>query len=249
MNEMQTTKTVTYSVGTHEVKISPNMIKNYLVNGGGVVSDQEVLMFLKLCQGQKLDPFMKEAYLIKYAGNAPATMVISKDVFNKRAEAEKDFDGVEAGLIVLDQNGQVVNKSGAFYQRGVESILGAWAKVHRKTRAIPLYIEINYNEYEGRKKDGTPNNQWATKPATMIIKVAKSQALREAFPTAMHGMYTEDEMGINIENNNDIPTIIDAKTEDYREVVNENQLKKEDAILEAESMRQNVIDENEAPPF
>ena len=49
----------------------------------------------------------------------------------------------------------------------------------------------------GRKKDGTPNNQWATKPGTMIRKVAKAQALREAFPEDMAGMYEAEEFGMD----------------------------------------------------
>ena len=54
-----------YECGGQIVKISPNMIKRYLVNGNGAVTDQEVMMFLSLCKFQKLNPFLREAYLIK----------------------------------------------------------------------------------------------------------------------------------------------------------------------------------------
>ena len=50
-------------------------------------------------------------------------------------------------------------------------------------------------EYAGRKKDGSMNGQWSKKPATMIRKVALVQALREAFPKALGGMYTAEEQG------------------------------------------------------
>lgn len=53
-----------------------------MVAGGGNVSDQEVKLFIALCSAQKLNPFIKEAHLIKY-GSSPATMVVSKDVYQK----------------------------------------------------------------------------------------------------------------------------------------------------------------------
>ena len=39
------------------------------------------------------------------------------------------------------------------------------------------------------------NQQWSKKPATMIRKVALVQALREAFPANLGGMYAAEEVG------------------------------------------------------
>ena len=47
----------------------------------------------------------------------------------------------------------------------------------------------------GRKKDGSVNSQWSGKSATMIRKVALVQALREAFPARLGGMYASEERG------------------------------------------------------
>ncbi|MFQ9071723.1 MAG: recombinase RecT [Faecalibacillus faecis] len=52
-----------------------------MVAGGGNVFI-EVKLFIALCSAQKLNPFIKEAHLIKY-GSSPATMVASKDVYQK----------------------------------------------------------------------------------------------------------------------------------------------------------------------
>ena len=41
-------------------------------------------MFIELCKAQKLNPFIREAYLIKF-GISPANIVVGKDVFVKRA--------------------------------------------------------------------------------------------------------------------------------------------------------------------
>lgn len=184
-----------------EVKLSIQTIRQYLVNGQGNVTDQEAMMFLGLCKGQKLNPFIKEAYLIKYGDKQPATMVVSKDVFMKRAIKNPDFEGIESGVIVLNSYGEVEYKKGAFYLKDREQLVGAWATVHRKSWKYPISLEVNYDEYVGRKTNGEVNSQWASKPATMIIKVAETQALRKAFVEDLQGMYDESEMNVTVENN------------------------------------------------
>ena len=80
----QASDVITYDSNGETVKLSKSLIKSYLVNGNGAVSDQEVTMFLSLCKFQHLNPFLREAYLIKY-GSSPATVVVGKDVLLKRA--------------------------------------------------------------------------------------------------------------------------------------------------------------------
>lgn len=55
---------------------------------------------------------------------------------------------------------------------------------------------MSFDEYAGRKKDGSLNGQWSKKPATMIRKVALVQALREAFPKTFGGLYSAEEQGM-----------------------------------------------------
>lgn len=93
-------KTVEYECNGELVKLTPNIIKNFLVNGGGKVTDQEVTMFLNLCRFQHLNPFLREAYLVKY-GQQPATIVTGKDAFTKRARRNKSYKGNQAGVIVI----------------------------------------------------------------------------------------------------------------------------------------------------
>ena len=76
-----------------------------------------------------------------------------------------------------------------------ETIIGGYAEVWRKDRSHSTRIEVSFDEYAGRKKDGSLNGQWSKKPATMIRKVALVQALRETFPSAFGGMYTAEEQG------------------------------------------------------
>lgn len=184
-----------YECGGQLVKISPSLIKNYLVNGNGQVTDQEVMMFLSLCKFQKLNPFLKEAYLIKY-GTQPATIVVGKEAFMKRAMRNPAYAGQEAGVVVMKADGMLENRVGTIALDS-ETLVGGWAKVYVKGWEHPLMLTVSFDEYCQRKSDGTPMSNWAAKPATMIRKVALVQALREAFPEDLGGMYTAEERGVD----------------------------------------------------
>lgn len=185
---------ITFTANGENVKLSPDTVKKYLVNGGGAVTDQEVVMFMSLCRYQHLNPFLREAYLVKYGNNSPATMVTGKDVFLKRANRNANFRGMKAGVIVQDENtGEVTEREGTFYLK-TEKIVGGFAKVFVEGRE-PYCATVSFDEYAGRKSSGELNSQWASKPATMIRKVALVQALREAFPEDFSQMYAAEEVG------------------------------------------------------
>lgn len=151
-------KVVEYEVGGQIVKLSPNIIRNYLVNGNGNVTDQEIAMFLNLCKFQRLNPFLREAYLIKY-GNQDATIVTGKEAITKRAMRNAAYAGQQAGVVVLRADGTLENRIGTIVLQG-EQLVGGWAKVYVKGYAEPIEITAAFDEYVGRKKDGSINGQW-----------------------------------------------------------------------------------------
>lgn len=183
-----------FEVGGQMVKLSPNMVRSYLVNGNGQVTDQEVMMFISLCKFQRLNPFLREAYLIKFNNN-PATIVTGKEAFMKRAMRNPAYAGFEAGVVVMLPDGLMDNRVGSIVLDG-EKLVGGWAKVHVKGWAVPMMVTVSFDEYVGRKSNGEVNQQWSTKPASMIRKVAVVQALREAFPEDLGGMYTAEERAV-----------------------------------------------------
>lgn len=226
------TKLVEYEANGEMVKLSPNMIRKYLVSGGGNVTDGEVMMFLSLCRYQHLNPFLREAYLIKFGSSDPATIVTGKDVFTKRADSNPNYKGKKAGIIVLKKDGNIEEREGTMFLPE-EKLVGGWAKVFIKDKE-PEYQSVSFEEYAGRKKDGTLNSQWLKKPATMIRKVAVVQALREAFPDRFQGMYTQEEFAevsdikldtekiveMEIEENaNSVEFVEDVSAEDVKEVL------------------------------
>lgn len=185
---------ITYKAGNADVKLSPQTVKNYLVSGDADnVTNQEIVMFINLCKYQGLNPFLREAYLIKY-GSQPATIVTGKSAFEKRAARCEKYKGFDAGIIVYREGMGFVERTGTVMMSD-ETLVGGWAEIYVDGYKKPIKTTVSFDEYAGRKKDGSLNSQWASKPATMIRKVAKVQALREAFPENFEGMYVAEEMG------------------------------------------------------
>lgn len=220
---------VEFTVGNETVKLSPTIIKNYLVNGNGNVTDQEITYFIHLCRARKLNPFIKDVYLIKF-GQQPATMVVSKDALEKRAIKNPDYNGKKVGIYVMNKETKKLEKrDSTIYLPDFEKIVGAWCTVFRKDWENPVTVEVNFDEYVQTKSDGTPNTNWANKPVTMITKVAKAQALREAFIEELDGLYEAEEMGIN-ENELDNSQVEIRDVTDSAEIDNY-----EDVIVEEEN--------------
>ena len=150
-------------------------------------TNQEVQLFLALCATQHLNPWTKEAYLVKY-GNNPAAIITSRAAIQKRADNNPDYEGTEVGVVVLNAQGNIEHRPGeACYTQLGEKLLGGWARVHRKGRK-PYYSEVPLSEYN------TGKSNWAKMPGTMITKVAEMHAIRGQFPQEFQGMYDSSEM-------------------------------------------------------
>lgn len=157
------------------------------------ITDKEIKLFIELARAQKLNPFTREIFITKY-GDYPATFIVGKDVFTKRAQSNPLFKGMQAGIIVQRANSVDQREGSAMFSD--EMLLGGWCKVYVQGYDVPIYDSVSFNEYAARKADGSLNSMWASKPATMIRKVAIVHALREAFPSDFQGLYDQSEMGL-----------------------------------------------------
>lgn len=204
-NENKNELTVKYEVDGCEIKLTPTSVQEYIVGANnGKITIQEFKFFTELCKARKLNPFLKEAYCIKYSGQ-PAQIVVGKDAVLKRAILNPNYDGMESGIIVLNANGEVIERKGTF-RLSSEQLVGGWAKVYRKNWTHPTYCSVSFDEVAQKKADGTLNVNWSDKGATMVEKVAKVRALRETFIEDLGGMYEAEEMGVDLpkENQNEI---------------------------------------------
>lgn len=170
------------------VELSPEIVTKYLKRGNAELTEQEIRLFIELCKFQKLNPFVGEAYAIKFGQDFQ--MVVGYDTYKRRAEQNPSYCGRKSGIVVTRGN-EVIQKEGTCLYPG-ESLIGGWCRVFREMpngRMDESYKEVSLEEYDKKQAN------WKTKPATMIEKVAVSQALRAAFPSDYTGLYTSEEVG------------------------------------------------------
>jgi phage recombination protein Bet len=162
------------------------------IAGNPNVTNKEFVLFCQLCKADKLNPFTKDAFLIKF-GTATAQLITGKNSAVKIASRNKCYKGYKAGIIVLDQNNTIVKRKGSMVYDG-EKLIGGWGEAYRDGWIEPAYDEVSIKEYIGKKKDGSTNSKWREMPATMIRKVGLVHALREAFPEQLSNVYDESEV-------------------------------------------------------
>lgn len=204
--------TVTYKVDDQEIKLTPKIVQDYLVGTTAQITMPEFKLFTELCKVRKLNPFLREAYLIKYSNNQPASIVVGKDAILKRAVLNQKYNGMKSGIIVVNDKGEVTERKGTFKLEN-ETLVGGWAEVFRKDWEHSIYCSVSINEVIQKKGNGEPNSNWSKQPATMIEKVAKVRALREAFVEDLGGMYEAEEMNVELPNDEIKSTAIEIEPE------------------------------------
>jgi phage recombination protein Bet len=130
-------------------------------------SDAQLQMFLEVCRGTGLNPFLKEIWFIAEKG----IIMAGRDGYLRVANEDPSFDGMET-RVERDSNSIPVK---------------ATCTVWRKDRAHPIICEAYYSEY--RKTSPV----WSQYPSAMISKVAEVLALKRSF--SINGVVTEEEIG------------------------------------------------------
>ena len=167
-----------------EIKLTASDVVEYISTDSSV-TEKEVFAFLNMCKYLKLNPFLKEIYLIKYK-DSPATFVISYQTLLKRAEENVNFDGYETEV-----KGEIPNMT-------------ATATVYRKDRSYPVKITVNYSEAVKTTMDRQtgelrPTTMWKNMPEWMLRKVALARALKEAFPSAVGNAQVSEFEAVDID--------------------------------------------------
>lgn len=87
---------------------------------------------------------------------------------------------------------------GCFYNEKTDVLVGGWCEVYRSDRKFPIVAKVNLSEYDKKQ------SIWNEKKSTMISKIAKVQALREAFPAQLGAMYTQEEQEVKFAEYEDV---------------------------------------------
>ena len=145
VNQQQEVKdkgVITYQVAGQDVKLSYQIVRDFLTKGNGQVTDQDMTQFISICKYNQLNPFLNEAYLIKF-GSQPASMVVSKEAFFKRAEAHDKYEGIQSGVIVI-RDKDAIELEGCFFMP-TDKLVGGWAKVYRSLLILLLVQVSSYH--------------------------------------------------------------------------------------------------------
>lgn len=148
----------------------------------------DLAVFFHQCKRTGLDPFARQIYMIARQGKQ--TIQTGIDGFRLIARRSTDQTTGTLGYedtLWADPNGQ-------WHDVWLWNTPPAAAKVTVVRNGMRFPAIARFMEYAGRKRDGSLNQMWASKPALMLEKCAEALALRKAFPQDLSGLYTSDEM-------------------------------------------------------
>ena len=163
------------------------LIKRTIAKGA---SDDELNMFIQVCKGAKLNPFLNQVFLVprwdSREGKEVRTIQVSIDGFRSIAEDSKCYAGNDDPKFEGEQEIKLEKFS-------FVAPLKATVKVYKMVKGLKCSFTATarWSEYYPGVKIGF---QWHKRPYLMLGKCAESLVLRKAFPKLLSGMYSPEEM-------------------------------------------------------
>lgn len=144
-------------------------------------TDDELAMFLGVCERTGLDPFARQIYAIKR---------FDKDEGAKRMVIQTGIDGYR---LIADRTGRYAGSDEPVYAYSEQGhLIKATVTVYKLVNGLRCGFTASalMDEYKPIK----PGPLWNRMPHTMLSKSAEALALRKAFPADLSGLYTHEEM-------------------------------------------------------
>jgi phage recombination protein Bet len=156
--------------------------------GVGNASRADLAIFFHQCVRTGLDPFARQIYMIERQGKQ--TIQTGIDGFRLIARRASDRAHEKLGYgdtLWCGADGQWTD-----VWLSTDAPHAAKVTVFRDGEPFPGVALLS--EYIATKRDGSPTQMWATKPALMLAKCAEALALRKAFPQDLSNIFTNDEI-------------------------------------------------------
>ena len=141
-------------------------------------SPEELALFLRVAKSHGLNPLTKEIYATRRKGKL--TFQVGIDGYRIMAERTGGYAGND-GPRYVEADGHPASAS-----------VTVWRIV--QGQRVGFTATARWEEYHQTGKDGRPSEMWARMPYLMLGKCAEALALRVAFPQALGGLYTTEEM-------------------------------------------------------
>lgn len=154
----------------------------------------ELGVFLHTCQRLRLDPFLKQIYLIYRKAKENGVWVekpttqIGIDGFR----VTRDRVCAERGLLVEYEDTTWYDAEGRAHEVWLWNYPPAACKFVVKVDGRRFPATLNFGEYCQRKQDGDLTAMWQTKSSHQIEKCAEAEGLRKAFPNDLSGVILTD---------------------------------------------------------
>lgn len=169
------------------------LIKNTVAKGA---SDDELRLFLQVCKGANLNPFLKQVFLVPRwdakEGKEIRAIQVSIDGFRAIAEESGAYAGNEDAVFTGDDTITLTEKDGKT-KKTIKVPLEAKVTVYKIVDGgrYAFSATARWSEYYPGAKMGF---QWHIRPYLMLGKCAEALALRKAFPKLLSGMYAQEEL-------------------------------------------------------
>ena len=127
---------------------TPQDIKRFF-DPQNLLTEKQVGQALSLIKGRNLNPLANEVYIVAYkkkTGGTEFSLIVSKEAFLKRAAQSPNYEGFEAGVVVIDENGIQTERKGSLILP-TDKLVGGWARVYRKNFKVPVEIYLSLAEY------------------------------------------------------------------------------------------------------
>jgi len=184
-----------------ETKLSFDLVKAHLVVGrADLVTPGEMMHFIAECKARQLNPYRRDCYLIKFSPNETGAVVTSKDYFVSRADAQRDLQYWQAGIVVerecrpcngtgmLTKQSQSSDKQYSMpcktcdamgiielHREGAlprkgDTLIGGWFKGKKASRELPMFLEVDLQGYIKKTKEGRITQFWSEPKQPMMIR-------------------------------------------------------------------------------